>query len=290
MKPKSYPVILHINCFEQGQSLNEALHLASEIGADGVEFRRLPGGYQGSDLDYLDELSRAWEHCPMDWISFGGPGVDLMSEDDRQIEKEISSAERFYRTAASRFPLKIVNAFTGNLAASDKPYLEYWHHGSAIATPRQWQSASDGYARLGSLAGELGFKFAFETHGVYLHDTIEATSALVERVASPHVGILWDQANLMIFREYPALDEAISAMGTNLFYVHLKNLLVPPAQFLSVCALSGGIINIREQISALYRSGYQGPLCIESPRAGDRIQFAHEDISYIKKLIHEIVV
>lgn len=288
MSPTHYPIIFHINYFEQGQSVEEIFRLASEFGGDGVEFRRLPAGYGGTDLEYLDDISRAWDRCQLPWISFGGPGVDLMSENDEKIARELDAAEAFYRKASARFPLKIVNAFAGNLARPGSPYLEYWHHGSAFATEAQWRAAVDGYIRLGALAGELGFRFAFETHGVYLHDTVEAAVQLVSRIQSPHVGILWDQANLMIFPVSPSLDEAIAAFGQNLFYVHLKNLLVPPSQFLSVCALSDGIINIRAQVAALHRSGYKGPLCIESPRAGDRIHFAHEDISYLRKVIHEL--
>lgn len=284
-----YKIIIHINYFEQGQTLERACRLTKEVGADGLEFRRKPGNFPGTDIEYLDKISAALDKYPLDWVSFGLPAVDLMGTDKSEHEREIESAEKFYRRAISRFPLRIVNAFTGVLANPD-PTLsrnEYWHHGSAIAANLQWEAAIMGFQCLGRLAEELRFRFAFETHGVYLHDTIAASCRLVDRINSPNVGILWDQANLMLFPTPPALTEAVSAMGKRLFYVHLKNLLVPPAEFLAVTSLSGGILNIREQIGLLRQSGYEGPLCIESPRSGDREQFLREDLGYLREILSE---
>lgn len=282
-------ILIHVNYFEQGQSLERACRLTREVGADGIEFRRKAGDFSATDLEYLDVVSAALDKHPFEWVSFGAPAVELMGTDKSQHEREIEAAEKFYRKAASRFPLRVVNAFTGTLANPDEtlPYVEYWHHGSAIATEEQWEAAIAGFQHLGALAGELGFRFAFETHGTYLHDTIEASNRLVDGIGSPHVGILWDHANFMLFQTSPTLAEAVASMGNRLFYVHLKNLLAPPAKLLAVTSLSGGILNIREQISLLRRSGYAGPLCIESPRAGDRELFLREDINYLREILRE---
>ncbi len=282
-------ILLHINYFEQGQSLERACRLTRELGADGIEFRRKPGNYCGSDLEYLDEVSAALEKYPLDWISFGGPGVNLMTADVSQQAAEIEAAEKFYRKAAGRFPLRIVNAFTGDLRNPDEtlPGHEYWHHGSAIATEAQWNAAITGFRHLGAVAQELGFRFAFETHGTYLHDTVAATMRLVQGVNSRHVGLLWDHANLMLYPQIPSFEEVIQEVGERLFYVHLKNFLVAPSRFLAVSSLSGGILNIREQLAQLRRAGYTGPICLESPRMGDREQFLHEDLAYLRGLLND---
>ncbi|MFZ4778309.1 MAG: sugar phosphate isomerase/epimerase family protein [Terrimicrobiaceae bacterium] len=280
-------ILVHINYFEQGQSLERACRLTRELGGDGIEFRRKPGSFTGSDLDYLDEISAVLDKYPLEWISFGAPGVDLMVADLAQREKEIQDAEKFYRKAASRFPLRIVNTFTGNLASPSHSYLEYWHHGSAIATDAQWEGAIAGFQRLGVLAEELGFRFAFETHGVYLHDTIEAALRLVRGVNSRHVGVLWDHLNLMLFPKSPTFEEVIQATGEHLFYVHLKNMLVPPSHFVAISSLSGGILDIRDQLAKLRKAGYAGPICLECPRAGDREQFLREDLAYFRGLLED---
>lgn len=281
------PLLLHINYFEQGQSTERACKLARELGADGIEFRRKPSNWKGTDLEYLDEVSRALDAHPLDYVSFGAPGINLMSCDRDERERELEAAEAFYRKAASRFPLKVVNTFAGNLMNKSKavPYLEYWHHGSAIASEEQWQNAIEGFKRMGKVAEELGFRFAFETHGVYLHDTLEATMRLVEGVDSEHVGMLWDHANMMLFPECPGFDEVLSRAKSKLYHVHLKNLLVPPSRFLAVCGLADGVINIRQQVAKLLEAGYDGPICIESPREGDREWFAREDMAYLRDVL-----
>ena len=283
-------IALHINYFEQGQSLDRACAMALELGADGIEFRRLPTGYPGTEIEYLDELSKAIDRHSLSWVSFGGPGVNLMSFDTDEVARNLDHAETFYREAARRFPLKVVNALSGNLLNADKalPYLEYWHHGSAVAMDRHWETATMGFRRLGSVASELGFRFAFETHGCYLHDTVEATSRLIREINSPNVGMLWDQANLMIFPDAPSMSEVLATAAPHIFYVHLKNLLVSPSRFLAVCGLSDGIINIREQVSALANAGYRGPLCIESPREGDREYFARNDLDYLRSVLTDL--
>ena len=281
------PILLHANYFEQGQSVERACQLAREMGADGIEFRRQPPKHTGTDLQYLDVVSRALDKYPLAWVSIGGPGVDLMGDDGEMRAKEIERAENFFRKAASRFRLNVVNTFAGSLRHADSslPYLEYWHHGSAIATCEQWSNAVEGFQHLGAVAGELGFRLAFETHGVYLHDTLKASLDLVRKVNSPHVGLLWDQANLLIFPEHPSFDEVIDTVGPDLFAVHVKNLLVPPQQFLAVSALSQGILNIRDQVARLLKAGYDGPFCLEAPRDGDREHFAREDFTYFRSVL-----
>ncbi len=286
----STPILLHINYFEQGQSLERACELTRQLGADGLEFRRKPGNFPGSDLEYLDEVSSALDRHPLEWVSFGAPGADMMLADADARERELEAAEAFFRKAAARFPLKVVNTFTGTLANADRtlPFVEYWHHGSTVATPEQWANATAGFQRLGALAGELGFRFAFETHGVYLHDSVEATMRLVNAIGSPQVGLLWDHANLLLFPTTPSLEEVIAQAGASLFYVHLKNLLFPAQHFLAVSSLSAGIINVREQLSRLKAAGYTGPICLEAPRPGDREQFAKEDLAYVRELLAAI--
>lgn len=49
-----------------------------------------------------------------------------------------------------------------------------------------------------------------------------------------------------------------------------------------------GEINHREYIKLLKESGYNGPICIEAPRAGDREWYALQDISYLKSIIADV--
>ncbi|HWL55012.1 MAG TPA: sugar phosphate isomerase/epimerase family protein [Chthoniobacteraceae bacterium] len=282
------PILLHINYFEPHRTLREACALARDLGADGIEWRRKPARHQGDDLAYLDEISRAWDGAPLEWVSFGTPGPDLMTADDAVYARELDIAERFYREAARRFPLRVINFQTGVLMnpAASVPGAAYHQHGSAVATEAQWCRATEALRRLGALGEELGCRFALETHPCYLHDTIPAAKRLVESVDHPAIGLLWDYTNLLLFPESPSMEASLNEIGSRLFYVHLKNFAVPPVDgsFL-VSALSDGIIDVRHQIRLLKAHGYQGPLCLEAPRKGDREWFARGDLAYLRSLV-----
>lgn len=282
-------MILHINYFEQGQTLETACQLASEIGADGIEFRRIPASYRGTPDEYLDEISHALDKHPLSVVAFGMPGCNFMASDAAERAQALESAATFYRKAAGRFPLQTLNMLTGPLLNADPavPYSDYHRHGSSIASDEQWQNAIEGLRQLGMLAEELKIRFALETHAGYLHDTIPATLRLLKGINSPRIGMLWDQVNLMLLPDCPRIPEVIETAGSQIFYVHLKNLLIPPSQFRAPSSLSAGIVNIRDQVQRLLQFGYTGAFCIETTHSGDRQWQAREDLNYLTAILED---
>jgi sugar phosphate isomerase/epimerase len=282
-------IVLHINYFEQGQSLERACELARKLGADGIEFRRQPSGWAGSNAEYLDALARALDRHPLDWVGFGSV-VNLMDQDAAVRDRELDAAESFYREASRRFPVKLVNAFAGILQNPDAGVSRYegWHHGSAIASEDQWSHAVGGYRRLAGVAEELGFRIAFETHLWYVHDTLESAIRFVDSIGSPNAGITWDQGNLYFLRPCLSTAEVLKKAENRIFHVHLKNLLPDPNHFFGACNLEDGVINVREQAHALGNAGYSGAWCIESPRDGDRERFAVKDIGYMRDVLEDL--
>lgn len=291
LNPMHNPLYLHITYVEHLVSFEEIFRTAAELNFDGIELRQRPIGYTGTQETYLDELTRAFEKFPLQGVSFGYPCVNLMQSDAEARLRDVEAAADFYREASKRFPVHVVNAFTGNLhnPCKELPYLPYQNHGSAIATEAQWKQAVDGFKPLVEVAQQCGFRFAFETHGHYLHDTIDSARMLCERIDAPgHVGILLDYPNLTLFPKHPTMEEAIQQTGDLLFYVHLKNLLLPPNVHVQVSALGAGIFNIRQQLELLTKAGFSGPLAIESPRPGDRIHFLKEDVAYYRSLVEDL--
>jgi len=43
-----------------------------------------------------------------------------------------------------------------------------------------------------------------------------------------------------------------------------------------------------EQLRLLRDSGFQGPICVESPRNGDRLTFVRRDVAYLNDLMHDL--
>jgi sugar phosphate isomerase/epimerase len=202
----------------------------------------------------------------------------------------VESAVRFYRLAAERVKLTVCNIMAGSLRNPDKgiPYGEYSKHGSAVATDDHYRWAAEGFKVLGRMAEELGFRFAFEIHMGYLHDLPAPTKKLVDTIGSPAVGALLDHGNVVYFPGAPSLRDSISLLGKSLFYVHLKNSVGLREGGRFPVGMGDGEINHREYMRLLKENGFNGPVCIEAPRQGDREWYARQDIGYIKSVIEDV--
>ncbi len=287
MKPK---IIMHVNYCEQGQTIDEMCRLAVSWGFDGIEFRRTRASIDETPTEYLDKISNAADKHGLGMVLFGGPSANLLDPDESVRKNELESLLKFYREAADRFDLSICNTFAGTMVnpSPDAPRRPFTLHGSAVACEHHWEWAATAYRELGALAGELGIKLAFETHMNYLHDSIEGTLELLERIDSPHVGVNLDYGNISNFKKASPLESTIDAAGEKLFYVHLKNSIGLEDGTRIKTALSSGDINNREFVRILKNRGYSGPIAIESPRAGDREWYAVEDIAYLNRVLEDL--
>ncbi|HOM83356.1 MAG TPA: sugar phosphate isomerase/epimerase, partial [Armatimonadota bacterium] len=218
------------------------------------------------------------------------PTANLMTPDAGEREREVENAIAFYRSARQRFPILLCNAFSGPLLNPDKniPYREYQKQGSGIATEEHYQWAAEGFRVLAPVAEELGFRFAFELHMGYLHDLPASAAKLIEMIGHPAVGANLDYGNIIYFPERPTLAESIRTLAGRLYYVHLKNSVALPTGCRLPTALADGEINHREYLRLLVEVGFDGPICIEAPRPGDREWFAQQDLAYIRSVIRDI--
>ena len=86
----SYPVIMHVNYCEQGQSIREICAFAAKCGFDGVEFRRKRVKVDETPREYLDEIARWTREYGHRYVLFGGPGIDAMTPDRAALRREIA--------------------------------------------------------------------------------------------------------------------------------------------------------------------------------------------------------
>jgi sugar phosphate isomerase/epimerase len=286
------PIIMHVNYCEQGQTINEMCQKAVRWGYDGIEFRRIKrGGQPQTPQEYVDEIATAAERHGLKHILFGHPGPNLVLPDASQRVREIEEYITFIRIAAARCELTMCNILSGVLVNPDKSVgpRDFELHGSGIATPEIWEWAVAGYRQIGAVAEELGIRFAFETHMNYLHDLPEPTKKLVDLIGSPAIGVNLDYGNIAAFKNPPPVTKVISELGGSLYYVHLKNSMpIYGSNGRMPCGLGEGSINHREYLTALKESGYNGFICIEAPRPGDREWYAQQDIAYCKSVLADI--
>jgi len=284
------PIIMHITYCEQGQSIDDVCYKAVNWGFDGVEFRRKRLSVEETPEDYLDAIAGGVRKSGLKQVTFGYPGADLMNEDESFRESEIESLIKFLKMANERFKLTVCNTFAGTLVNPDKniPADEYNKHGSYAATDEQWEWAVKGYKIICGEAEKLGIHLAFETHMCYIHDTPAAAKKLVDLIGSGSAGINLDYGNTVYFMDPPTIRDTVNLISGRLYYVHVKNSIgLKDGSRIPTC-LGDGEINIRQYIGLLKEIGYNGPICLEAPRSGDREWFAKKDIEYLKTIIKDI--
>ena len=281
---------MHINYCEQGQSLAEAARKAADWGFDGVEFRGVNTRRELSDDAYIGEVAEAVEGAGLSTVILGGPGPNFVAESADVRERELAAAIAFYEKAASRLDLGVCNILLGrvsNPAAAVGP-KEAMKHGSYAAREEMWSWVVDRTKRLARAVGEHGITLASETHAGFLHDSLESSVRLVESVAEENFALTFDYGNMYRLSDTPDLPEVVSTLGERIAYLHVKNVLELSPGVLLPTALSQGVINNRELLRLVAAEGYDGPICIEAPRPGDRERFAVEDLAYAKELIAEL--
>jgi sugar phosphate isomerase/epimerase len=282
---------MHITYCEQGQPISDVCRKAVDWGFDGVEFRRRRIGVQETTEAYLDALEEGVRAADLKHVLFGYPGPLLTKENPADREREVAEAISFYRLVAERFRVRTVNLLTGGLNNPDPgiSYFEYTKHGSFIATEAQWQAQVKGCQDLADGLSDVPIRFAFETHMVYLHDTVDAVRKLVRLINRPSIGMNLDYGNIIDFSEHPSLEEALEAARGMLYYIHLKNSAgVRGTSGRVATGLADGDINTRQLLRYLKDMGYEGPICLEGPRAGDREWFAQVDVAYLRRLMKDV--
>jgi len=284
-------ILLHVNYVEQGQTIEEMCAFAARLGCDGIEFRRERKNVPETREQYLDSIARAYDRFRLREASFGYPAVDLMQPDPAARRKEIEDYAAFIEMAVKRLPVRVLNAFTGPLMNPDKsiPYSDYTKHGSFTATDDHYAWAAEGYRELGRVGQELGVRFAFETHMCYLHDVPASTRKLLDMIAHPAVGANLDYVNIFCIPGQPSLEETVAMLSDRIYDVHLKNTCrLDSGGFLRCVGLGDGEVNNRELLRLLKRCGYDGPLCIEAPRPGDREWFGRQDMAYLRTILADL--
>jgi sugar phosphate isomerase/epimerase len=114
---------------------------------------------------------------------------------------------------------------------------------------------------LGSYGAEQGVTVAIETHDSWTRS--EDILALLQAVALPTVGVLWDAHHTYRAGEDPA--HTLALLAPALTYVHLKDSLPTPGQpgAWTYCLLNEGDVPLKNICALLKQAGYDGYLSLE---------------------------
>ena len=292
-------IIMHINYAERGfncfgkKSIDDICRFAAETGFDGIEFRGAPPKdvTDMSFKEYVAKVAEGKKKYGLSDILFSIAVKECVNPDRDTRERDIAEAIEKAKIVRELCGTEVCNTSAVALLSSIStvPHPGYEFHGSAVATPEQWEMIADAYRRIAVELEKIDLRFAFETHMKYVHDLPAQSKKLVDMIASPAVGINMDFGNTYLFPTHPTLEETIDLYGDKIFYTHLKNYItIPGATNKMPASLDGGEINHRAYLEKLRDIGFEGPIAIEAPRPGDRLWFARNDLAYAKQLMSEI--
>lgn len=277
------PLIMHINYCEQGQSIEEACKVASDMGFDGIEFRfsDFANRYSVKEDEYLTLIKEYTDYFGLSHVIFSGP-VKVISHDMNITKNEINNYLYFLDAAGKLFDLDMINLFIGPQLG--KPGEQF---GSEASEEWQWDIAAEACLKIGSYAPSVNF--ALETHHGYIHDLPKAAVRLIDMVGLPNIGINLDYVNMLYADLKTTMNEAVKICGSKTTYTHLKNVFVgAKTGELIPTSLGDGVVHTGEYLKLLKQEGFKGHICVESPRPGDRIRFAKQDIKYVKSLMGQL--
>lgn len=240
--------------------------------------------------EYLETIYKASKKYGLINVIFGGGTPDFMNDDPVVREKSMEYCENFYPRAYEMFGFEVCNLFLGTILnpSQEIEYADFTKHGSYIARLEHWHQANEGLKKLAAIAEKYDFRFALETHPNFLHDSVKSTVRLATNSGSERIGVNLDYVNANVLPGNISIENAIREINERLYYVHLKNVIKTIDGQRIRTGLGDGEYNNRHIVDTLIKSGYNGLICIEAPRQGDREWFARQDLAYMKSLMKDI--
>jgi sugar phosphate isomerase/epimerase len=108
-----------------------------------------------------------------------------------------------------------------------------------------------------------------------------AAKRILNEMASPHLGILLDAANLLtpqtLLRQHEVIEEAMGLLGGSLLLAHAKDINAAG----KVVAPGEGAVNLMAFTRALHRAGYDGALIAHG--------FAAEKAGVVAKVLQRMI-
>jgi L-ribulose-5-phosphate 3-epimerase len=198
-------------------SLDEAIALFAKLGLDGIEIIVQTDGYRcaipldATDAEVLsvkDTVERAGL-----LVAALTPYLSLYNDlDERVREKECANLKRITEMAAL-LDCHYIRVYGGK-------FLD----GETDEDGKKLKALVKSMRECGDYAAKHDVKLCLENHFSTMTTTAAKTAQVLDEIDHPHVGALYDQANIAFFpaEEY---QEAIELQKDRIFFVHCKDLV-----------------------------------------------------------------
>ena len=281
-----YPIYMHVNYLEHVFPIEEIIPRCAATGYDGIELRGWDITEQRQTADYLTYVHGLTEKHRLK-VTFGcrNNTVDPGAAVRRAAMADLKTIIGF--AGAKEIPA--LNVFGGSVMNPSLRFTDFDGNGSAYATEEQWQMTIEYFQEAGDFAAEKGVDLCFETHNCYIHDLAEPTARLLNEIDRPRVKANLDFGNIYINRLNQGMTDEVSLLSGRIGYTHLKNLVsLLPTFDMPVFRSTGleeGDINNFQLVLEIMKTGYDGIWTIENTMSGDKRNYMHRDLAYLKGIM-----
>jgi len=213
---------------------------------------------------------------PLRGLNFTDNHVVLNDEIDRGIHTI---------ELASKLSTPIVNCMLGYLPDASGNWSSA---GSSIADHSHLAMAVEYCGKVAEHARKTGVIFSIETHMDFLHDSATASRSLIDKVGGGLVKATLDIANLAGYDHGESYQNAITILGSDIAYLHVKNMVRSSNSISYQCRLSDGDLDYTEILSTFSTLGFSGPICIEYSGNDDPDAVAASDISHLRSILSNL--
>lgn len=155
--------------------------------------------------------------------------------------------------------------------------------------PRSGPAAEDQAARalraIAGFASGHGLRVALENHGG-LTATAAQTNRILDRAASPGLGVNFDAANALFHGADPL--EFLRGLRHPVLFTHCKSLRRDPDGRPAYCRIRDGVIDYRPILEHLAVGGYAGIHAIEYEDPADAEAGSADDLADLRSLLAEV--
>ncbi|MAB89675.1 MAG: xylose isomerase [Planctomycetes bacterium] len=133
-------------------------------------------------------------------------------------------------------------------------------------------------------AVERQIRVAHQSHTKSLFETVEGSVSVIESVARPNFGLIYEPSNLMMCGQTYGL-ETLKRFAPYLFNVYLQNYTPDGTGYRQLRLQDKGGINFDQVFEGLDRIGYHGYVTVHDSPLANTEQAAIQSHNYLKQLI-----
>lgn len=168
---------------------------------------------------------------------------------------------RVLAEACARIEAPIITLCSGTRDPHD---MWRWH--STNTAPDAWRDLVASMRQAAAIAQDWGIVVAFEPEAANVIYSASRARRLLDELESPHVGVVFDPANLVprdnVARMSEIVEEALVLLEDAIVVAHAKDIARDEATGFSPAG--HGLLDFPEYVRLLRRSAFDGPLILHS--------------------------